>query len=182
MIAIIANRYQIEHELGTGGMGTVYRGVDIQLNQTVAIKQLKAELARPDLIERFQREGEALRDLNHPNIVKMLDMVEQDGLHYLVMEYVAGGDLQQLLKVGPIPIERCVQLALDLSDALTRTHKLNIIHRDLKPANVLIAEDDTLRLTDFGVALIGEKERVTNADAIVGTIDYLPPEVFKMVY
>jgi predicted ATPase len=92
------------------------------------------------------------------------------------MEYVTGGDLHDLLKAGQLPIERCLRLALDLADALTRAHKLDIIHRDLKPANVLLAEDGTLRLSDFGVARIGQKERVTATDMIVGTIDYLAPE------
>jgi predicted ATPase len=174
----IGNHYTLQDELGSGGMGTVYRGVDARNQQTVAIKQLKADVAQPENIERFQREGEALRDLNHPNIVKMLDMLEHEGQHYLVMEYVAGGDLSQLLKQGQIPLEEILKLSIDLADALTRAHKLSIIHRDLKPANVLIGDDGVLRLTDFGVAHVGSKDRVTDTDAIIGTLDYLPPEAF----
>lgn len=171
--------YQLEDELGAGGMGTVYRGIDTRTNAAVAIKQLKSGIATPETIERFQREGEALRELNHPNIVKMLDMFEHDERHYLVMDYVSGGDLSDLIEsTGKIDYEKCVDMAIDLADALTRAHRLNIIHRDLKPANVLIGDDGVLRLTDFGVAHVGSKERVTETDAIVGTIDYLPPEIF----
>jgi serine/threonine protein kinase/tetratricopeptide (TPR) repeat protein len=175
----IANRYDLEYELGAGGMGTVYRGLDTQSRQAVAIKRLKPEISHVDLIERFKREGEALRDLNHPNIVKMLDSVEHEGVHYLVMEHVAGGDLADLLRRGKLPIERCLKLALDLADALTRAHKLDIIHRDLKPANVLLAADGTLRLTDFGVAYHGQRQRVTDTGIIVGTVDYMSPETLN---
>jgi serine/threonine protein kinase len=176
MVQFIAQRYEILEELGKGGMGTVYRGLNTASKQVVAIKELNPLLTTTELIERFKREGEALRELNHPNIVKLLDTVEHDGAYYLVMEYVSGGDLHDLLKAGQLPIERCLRLALDLADALTRAHKLDIIHRDLKPANVLLAEDGTLRLSDFGVARIGQKERVTATDMIIGTIDYLAPE------
>jgi predicted ATPase len=175
---IIGNRYILQKEVGSGGMGTVYLGLDTLTHHQVAIKQLKSDVAQPEIIERFKREGEALRDLNHPNIVKMLDMFEHDGQYYLVMEYVTGGDLSDLLKQGQMSLEQILNLSIDLADALTRAHRLNIIHRDLKPANILLADDDTLRLTDFGVAHVGSKERVTETDAIIGTLDYLPPEAF----
>ena len=172
--------YQLQDELGKGGMGTVYKGVDTRTDTPVAIKHLHANLTDDAMIERFKREGEALRELNHPNIVKMLDAVQNDDDHYLIMEYVSGGDLSDLIESeGKLDYRRCVDMAIDLADALTRAHRLNIIHRDLKPANVLIADDGTLRLTDFGVAHIGSKKRVTDTDAIVGTIDYLPPEALK---
>lgn len=176
MSKLIGNRYRLKNELGAGGMGTVYLGTDTRNQQPVAIKRLRSDMVQPELIERFKREGEALRELNHPNIVKLLDTIEHEGVHYLVMEYVAGGDLSDLLKMGQLPIEKILKLSLDLADALTRAHKLDIIHRDLKPANVLIAEDNTLRLTDFGVARMGQRERVTATDVIVGTVDYLAPE------
>ncbi len=174
----IGGRYVIEEEIGVGGMGTVYRGQDTQTRTPVAVKMLKPEAIKQDnrLIERFQREGEALRTLNHPNMVKMLDVVEDNGNHYLIMEYVASGDLNQLLKREQLSISRVINIALDIADALTRAHRLDIVHRDLKPGNVLIADDGTPRLTDFGVAHIAQKERVTETNAIVGTIDYLPPE------
>jgi serine/threonine protein kinase/tetratricopeptide (TPR) repeat protein len=177
MTAVVGGRYQIEAQIGVGGMGTVFRGIDQHTHQPVAIKQLKPDLNQPEVIERFKREGEALRQLNHPNIVKILDAVEQDGQRYLIIEYMPGGDLRHLLKEKPLPVVRILQIALDLADALTRAHRLNIIHRDLKPANVLIAEDGTPRLTDFGIAHMGQKERVTEAGSILGTVDYVAPEV-----
>ena len=176
---IIAGRYELHDELGAGGMGTVYRGLDLITEQVVAIKQLKSQIAQPDTIERFKREGEALRSLNHPNIVKILNAVEDESHYYLIMEYISGGDLASLLKQGQMPIETVLKFSIDLADALTRAHKLNIIHRDLKPANVLIGEDHVLRLTDFGVAYVGSQQRITDTDAIIGTIDYLPPEAFN---
>jgi serine/threonine-protein kinase len=131
----------------------------------------------PDILERFVREGQALRQLNHPNIVGMVAAVEEEGRHYLVMEYVEGGSLQDLLAAqGPLPSTRAVEIALDLADALTRAHRLGIIHRDLKPANVLLAEDGTPRLTDFGIAHVADSPRLTETGILVGTVDYLSPE------
>jgi predicted ATPase len=176
---LIANRYEIQTEIGAGGMGTVYLGLDRQTGSKLAIKQLKAELIQPDMLERFKREGQALRELNHPNIVKLLDAVEADAQHYLIMEYVAGGDLGLLLKHGRLPYQRCLNIAIDLADALTRAHRLNIIHRDLKPANVLLSQDGTVCLTDFGVAHVMHQERVTQTNVIIGTLDYLAPEVLS---
>ncbi len=176
---ILIDRYQIERELGQGGMGVVYLASDLQTGAQVAVKHLKSEIATPALIERFQREGEALRDLNHPNIVKLLNTFENNGEYYLVMEFVSGGDLSDLTQTAKSDPQQILRYALDLADALTRAHKLNIIHRDLKPANILIAEDGTLRLTDFGIAQLGSKDRITETDAIIGTIDYLPPEAFN---
>src|SRR5262245_50616658 len=114
---LIANRYEIHDLLGTGGMGEVFRGLDTQTGQAVAIKRLKPEIVAsdPDLVRRFEREGEALRKLNHPNIVKMLAAVEEDGQHYLVMEYVGGGSLEDWLHDQPqMPVNRVLDIALDI--------------------------------------------------------------------
>lgn len=175
----IAGRFAIEKMIGYGGMGEVYKGTDTNFSQPVAIKLLKPEIVHedPNILERFEREGEALRRLNHPNIVKMLASVEENGKHYLVMEYVSGGSLQQLLREQPqLPVKRVLEISLDLADALTRAHRLKIIHRDLKPANVLLAEDGTPRLTDFGVARLDDRTRMTVTGSLVGTYAYLSPE------
>src|SRR5687768_13862499 len=141
--------YDLGEKLGEGGMGTVYRGVDRSTNIPVAIKVLKADATESDILARFIREGEALRQLNHPNIVKLLDTVQENGQYYLVMELVEGGSLADVIaRDEALPISRILSIALDLADALTRAHRLNIIHRDLKPANILIASDGTPRLTD----------------------------------
>jgi predicted ATPase len=179
-MTVIANRYQLQQEIGAGAMGAVFKGTDTQTGQPVAIKRLKPEIANAEIIERFRREGEALRDLNHSNIVKLLDTVEEAGYHYLVMEYVPGGDLRLMLtEKEQLSIEDSVNIALDLADALTRAHRLNIIHRDLKPANILIAEDSTPRLTDFGVAHFAAAQPVTETGVAIGTMGYLSPEVLQ---
>jgi serine/threonine protein kinase/tetratricopeptide (TPR) repeat protein len=176
---LIGNRYEIQEQIGAGGMGTVYRGVDTQTGAAVAIKALNTEAiaADPAMVERFTREAEALRQLNHPNIVKVLATVEENEKRYLVMEYVGGGSLYDLLKQQPqLPVQHVLEIALDLSDALTRAHRLKIIHRDIKPANVLLAEDGTPRLTDFGVAHQVDKSHITETGMMVGTLPYLSPE------
>jgi serine/threonine protein kinase/tetratricopeptide (TPR) repeat protein len=179
---LIGKRYRLDEKIGQGGMGLVYRGIDTKTHEVVAVKQLQASIIakEPDVLERFAREGEALRQLNHPNIVKHLAALEENGNSYLVMEFVSGGDLYRLLhNDSALSINRILQISLDLADALTRAHRLQIIHRDLKPANVLLADDGTPRLTDFGVAHIGTKERVTGTGTAVGTIDYISPESLK---
>lgn len=179
----IANRFVIADPdrdlLGRGGMGDVYRATDAQTGETVAVKALSPDVLTrdPDLLERFLREGEALRQLNHPNIVHMIAACEQDGGRYLVMEYVGGGSLETLLqKEGRLSPTRAVEIALDLADALTRAHRLGIIHRDLKPANVLLAPDGTPRLADFGIAHVAVGPQLTQTGILIGTVDYLSPE------
>jgi predicted ATPase len=180
---LVAGRFELGPRVGQGGMGTVFRGVDTHTGETVALKLLNPEsvLHDPGNLERFGREGEALRRLNHPNIVKVLATVKEGERHYLVMEWMGGGSLEDVLRSNrePVPIERVLRIALDLCDALTRSHRLDIIHRDLKPANVLIADDGTPRLTDFGVAHVVGLQSVTLPNAIVGTLDYLSPEVLR---
>jgi len=181
---MIANRFIINDPtrdlLGRGGMGEVYRATDTQTGELVAVKALNPEVVThtPDLVERFVREGEALRQLNHPNIVRMIAAVQEQGRHYLVVEYVSGGSLADVLAAqGRLPSSRVIELALDLADALTRAHRLGIIHRDLKPANVLLAQDGTPRLADFGIAHVESDQHLTQTGVLMGTVDYLSPEV-----
>jgi serine/threonine protein kinase/tetratricopeptide (TPR) repeat protein len=176
---LVAGRYQIAQLIGRGGMGDVYRGIDTQTGEQIAIKRLHESIVEdnPDIVDRFRREGEALRKLDHPNIVKLLVTVEENGRHYLVMEYVGGGSLRDLIdEHARLPLEAVLNIALDLADALTRAHRLNIIHRDIKPDNVLLAEDGTPRLTDFGVAHLGDRTRLTQTGSVIGTYAYLSPE------
>ncbi|HVO72143.1 MAG TPA: serine/threonine-protein kinase, partial [Aggregatilineaceae bacterium] len=179
---VVRGRYRLDEVLGEGGMGTVYRGLDTHTGETIAIKLLKDDAVNlnTQLVERFNREAEALRQLNHPNIVKVITSLQDDNKRYIVMEYVGGGSLQDLLRRdGKLPLERVLTIGLELADALTRTHHLKIIHRDLKPANVLLAEDNSVRLTDFGIAQFAAKERVTKSGMIIGTPDYLCPEALQ---
>lgn len=174
------NRYTITARLGKGAMGTVYRATDAQTGQDAALKIIASDLALdPAMLERFKREGEALQKLKHPNIVGFQDAFEHDEQYVIVMEYVPGGSLYELIKAGPLPIERASQIALDLCDALIRAHRLNIIHRDIKPENVLIAEDGTPKLADFGVARLSEGTRMTRTGTKVGTPYYMAPEAWK---
>ena len=192
----VANRFEISDLekglLGRGGMGDVYRGTDTQTGEAVAIKALKPEVVvnNPDIVARFIREGEALRQLNHPNIVKMVCAVSPATAgetakgsaagaapHYLVMEYVAGKSVRDLLEEqGALPVGHALDIAIGLADALTHAHQQGIIHRDLKPANVLLTETGPPRLTDFGVAQVAGHIGLTDTGTRIGTVNYFSPE------
>ncbi len=176
-------RFVQESLLAVGSHGTVYLGQDTSTGQLVVIKQLKSELIarQPEMVSRFIREGEALRQLNHPNIVTMLAAEERDGAHLIIMEYVPGGSLRDLLDTaGQLPLQRVLDIGLELADALTRAHHLGIIHRDIKPANVLLAADGTPRLTDFGIAHLSQREtRLTQAGSFMGSPVYMSPEACR---
>jgi NarL family two-component system response regulator LiaR len=176
---VVANRFELGYLIGEGGVGRVYKGTDSQTGEPVAIKVLRPEilLEAPDLVERFRREGEALRELNHPNIVKVLAAFEEAGQSYIVMEYVPGGSLADLLRDQPqLPLERALGIGLEVADALARAHHLDIIHRDIKPGNILLAQDGTPRLTDFGLAHLGSYPPITQVGNVIGTFQYLSPE------
>ncbi|MEM6281320.1 MAG: serine/threonine-protein kinase, partial [Chloroflexota bacterium] len=175
----VGQYYALGRVIGQGGMGKVHIGMDMRTRQRVAIKAIKQDVfsTDPNMAERFQREADALRKLNHPNIVKMFDWIEEGDDTYIVLEYVGGGDLRKLLqKEEDLPVGRVLEIALDLCDALARAHRLNIIHRDIKPANVLLADDDTPRLTDFGIAKMTDRTAVTETGSLVGTYAYISPE------
>jgi hypothetical protein len=180
---LINRRYLQESLIARGGMGEVYLGLDTETGQQVAIKRLRPELAahKPEAVQRLVREGEILRQLNHPNIVKVLATVEKDGQPIIVMEYVSGGSLRDLLEQQPqLPLERALDIALELADALARAHHLHIIHRDIKPGNILLAADGAPRLVDFGVAYLGQEiTRLTQEGTIVGTSTYMSPEAWR---
>jgi WD40 repeat protein/DNA-binding SARP family transcriptional activator len=167
--------------IARGGMAQVYQGTDIRNGEPVAIKVLRPDLVagQPELVARFAQESEALRQLDHPNIVKLLAATEEDGQHYLVMEYVSGSLRDLLGRQGALPVGRVLDIALDLADALTRAHRLGIVHRDLKPGNVLLAEDGTPRLTDFGLARLADARDLTQTGSLLGTTDYLSPEACR---
>jgi tetratricopeptide (TPR) repeat protein len=175
---VIANRFELREFLAQGGMGVVYRGYDRDTREVVAIKVLQPALIaeHPEIVDRFVREGEILRRLNHPNIVKMTAAVVHEGQHYLVLEFVAGGSLRELLRrERRLPLQCALSILLELCDALARAHHLSTLHRDIKPENVLLAPDGTPRLTDFGLALSGD-QRITRDHVILGTVAYLSPE------
>jgi predicted ATPase len=171
--------YELLTEIGSGGMGTVYAAVDRRTGERVAVKHLRADIANSDAVDRFRREGNLLRRLNHPNIVQLRDVCQREAQQYLVMEYVDGGSLRQMLDRSPrLSVHQALSLSIEIADALTRAHHLGIVHRDIKPANVLLAADGTPRLADFGIARTAEAG-ITATGAIVGTLDYLSPEVLR---
>ncbi len=176
---LIAGRYSLGEEIGRGAMGVVYLGKDQQTGQNVAIKTLQKTqtISQPRALARFLREGDALRRLNHPNIVQLLATDERDGQNYLIMEYLPGGDLRHRLNQGEkFTIPQIITLCLDLADALTRAHRLDILHRDIKPGNILIDENGAARLTDFGIARLGGATDLTDDGVVLGTLVYISPE------
>ncbi len=180
---IIAKRFKIAdlktQLLGQSGMSRVYRGIDLETCQAVIIKRLKPGLVAedPTLVDRLIREGEALRQLDHPNIVKMVAAVEEKGQHYLVMEYVPGLSLRDRLnEKGVFAVKPTIEIGIDLADALSHAHHQGIIHRDLKPSNILLSDTDVPYLTDFGVAYVSGCTRLTETGMRVGTVNYFSPE------
>jgi serine/threonine protein kinase len=178
-IELDAERFELLELVAEGGMGEVYCGLDHQTGQRVAIKRLKAGTGpvHAELLARFTREAEILRRLDHPNIVKMLAVMEGAEQHSIVMEYVAGGSLRRELRQRPVlaPVEALL-LTLEIADALSGAHRLRVIHRDVKPENVLIALDGSVKLADFGLARIGDRS-FTAPGTVLGTVAYLSPEV-----
>tara|TARA_R110000782_G_scaffold160247_1_gene252287 strand:+ start:2197 stop:5043 length:2847 start_codon:yes stop_codon:yes gene_type:complete len=145
--------YQIDRELGRGGMGVVYLATDERLGRRVAIKALPEHLATdPDRLARFQREARVLASLNHPNIAGIHGLEESDGNHYLVLEFVEGESLDTVLQRGPLPIDEAIETAVAIARGLEAAHEKGIVHRDLKPANIIITPDGTPKLLDFGLA------------------------------
>jgi DNA-binding NarL/FixJ family response regulator len=178
-LRVIGKRYEIGKVIGSGTTGMVYLGRDIQTGQSVAIKELHKDIltGSPELVERFRREGEALQRLAHPNIVKIYMMIEENDHHFMIMEYVPGGSLAGLLqKTGQLPVSQTVDIGLELADALARAHHMGILHRDIKPANILLSEDGTPRLTDFGLARLDNSPSITSSGSLIGTPYYLSPE------
>lgn len=177
---MLRDRYQVEGPTGEGGMAHVFRGVDRSNNTQVAIKRLMVELANdPTFVERFNREGESLRILNHPNIVRFIDLFAEDNYQYIVMEYVRGGNLSQLMhrEGRGLSLRTVLQIMTGLADALSHAHSCNIVHRDIKPGNVLLTPDLTPRLADFGIARILTKAGLTNPGVLLGTLTYMSPEI-----
>ena len=144
--------YQIQVVLGAGGMGEVYKAKDTRLNRTVAIKVLPRLLSeRADLRQRFEREARAIASLNHPNICAIHDVGRQDGIDFLVMEYLEGETLSKRLKKGPLPTEQLLRTAIEIATALDQAHRHGVIHRDLKPGNIMLTKTGA-KLLDFGLA------------------------------
>jgi len=175
---LLGNRYEILEHLGGGGMAIVYKGRDTFLNRLVTIKVLRPEFTcDEDFVKRFRREAQAIASLSHPNIVSIYDVGQEDEVHYLVMEYVEGDNLKNLIRgQGALAPERAIQIARQISEALQHAHENNIVHRDVKPQNILITRGGRAKLTDFGIAREATTATLTQTDTIVGSVHYLSPE------
>ena len=159
-------------------MANVYLAQDTILDRKVAIKVLRGDLANDDkFIRRFQREALSASSLSHPNIVEMYDVGEDNGSHYIVMEYIDGKTVKQLLKKrGNLTVSEAVDIMLQLTDGISHAHDSYIIHRDLKPQNIMIQEDGKIKITDFGIAMALNSTQLTQTNSVMGSVHYLPPE------
>ncbi len=174
----INDRYEIIKSIGEGGMANVYLAIDVILDRKVAIKILRGDLANDEkFIRRFQREALSASSLSHPNIVEMYDVGEDNGNYYIVMEYVEGRTLKQLLKKrGHLTVGEAVDIMLQLTDGMIHAHDSYIIHRDLKPQNIMIQENGQIKITDFGIAMALNSTQLTQTNSVMGSVHYLPPE------
>lgn len=174
----INDRYEIVKSIGEGGMANVYLANDVILDRQVAIKILRGDLANDEkFIRRFQREALAASSLSHPNIVEMYDVGEDSGNYYIVMEYVEGKTLKQLLKKrGNLTVSEAIDIMLQLTDGMSQAHDSYIIHRDLKPQNIMIQDDGQIKITDFGIAMALNSTQLTQTNSVMGSVHYLPPE------
>ncbi|MBK6405160.1 MAG: serine/threonine protein kinase [Holophagales bacterium] len=171
-------KYLIEAELGRGGMGVVYRAHQPSLDRTVAIKLLSSDLiGDPDGVKRFRLEAKSVARLNHPNITQVYDIEEEENLIYLVMEYVDGESLDGLITKSVLTESRCLKIVADIADALHFAHEKGIVHRDVKPANVLMTSDGRVKVADFGLAYLIDREGgTTRTGFLVGSPNYMSPE------
>ena len=174
----INERYEIIKSIGEGGMANVYLAEDTILDRKVAIKVLRGDLENNDkFIRRFQREAKSVSDLSHPNVVEVYDVGEEDGQHYIVMEYIDGRTLKQLVnKRGALTVAEVVDIMTQLTDGLSAAHDAYIIHRDIKPQNIMILDDGLIKITDFGIAMTLNATQLTQTNSVMGSVHYLPPE------
>src|SRR5277367_574509 len=186
--------YEIQSPIGAGGMGEVYRAKDTRLDRTVAVKILPSHLAdNSEARQRFDREARAISSLNHPNICTLHDVGHQDGIDYLVMEFLEGETLADRLRKGPLPTEQVLKYGIEICEGLERAHKSGVVHRDLKPGNVMLTKTGA-KLMDFGLAKAAVaslsatsgltatlttrlgSSPLTAQGTVVGTFQYMAPE------
>ena len=175
---LIADRYQLEEPLGVGGMAQVYRGNDLLLNRAVTVKILKQEFSGDEeFILNFNHEAKSAASINHPNVVSVYDVGEENGLHYIVMEYIDGIDVQELIdKNGPIAWQYAVDIYLQVGMAIENAHQHNLIHRDIKPKNVLLTREGKIKVTDFGIAIAMNSSTINLTTTNMGSVHYFSPE------
>jgi serine/threonine protein kinase len=180
-IEVLGNRYLLHSRIGSGGMATIYRARDLQIDRDVAVKVLREVYSTdPKFVTRFQREARAASALQHPNIVQVYDYGRTDGKYYIVMELIEGTDLRSYLcSRGVLNVDRAIIIAHDIALGLGAAHRRGIVHRDVKPQNVLIGIDGSIKLTDFGIVSLykdANAERLTTSGMTLGTVQYFAPE------
>lgn len=177
---IIAGKYRLIKELGRGGMGVVYKAEDVKLKRSVALKFLPQDLTRdPEARERFIHEAQAASQLDHSNIYTIHEIDEDAGQMYIAMACYQGESIKEKLKRGPVSLAEAVDIALQTAKGLAKAHEKGIVHRDVKPANILITEDGSVKIVDFGLAKLSEQTQITRSGTTLGTVAYMSPEQAK---
>jgi len=173
-----AGRFQIIEELGHGGMGRVYRALDKEVNEEVALKLIRPEIAAErKTLDRFRNELKTARRVSHRNIGRMYELMEAKGTHFITMEYVPGGDLKSAIhRFGRLPVGKSLSIARQVAEGLAEAHRLGVVHRDLKPGNIMIDREGNARILDFGIARSLEEKGITGAGVMIGTPEYMSPE------
>ncbi|MGM7701122.1 Stk1 family PASTA domain-containing Ser/Thr kinase [Pseudalkalibacillus sp. Hm43] len=174
----ISDRYKILEIIGDGGMAVVYKAEDLILDRIVAVKVLRSEYSTDeDFIRRFRREAESATSLNHPNVVNIVDVGEEEQIYFIVMEYVEGQTLKQIIRDrGPLSPERSIEIMKQISSAIAHAHDHHIVHRDIKPHNILIDKKGNAKVTDFGIALAATSATITHTNSVLGSVHYFSPE------
>jgi serine/threonine protein kinase len=173
-----AGRYQIIEELGKGGMGRVYKALDTEIKEKIALKLLKPEIGiDEEVIERFRNELKLARKISQKNVCRMYDLNRDEGVYYITMEYIAGEDLKRLIrKVGQMSAGKTISIAKQVCEGLAEAHSLGIVHRDLKPQNIMVDEDGNAKIMDFGIARSISAKGITREGVMIGTPEYMSPE------
>ena len=176
--AVLAERYEILERLGQGGMGTVYKAHDLELDRTIAIKILRRDVvSSPTAIRRLKQETLLARQIAHRNVVRVFDLGVAEGRRFITMEFIEGESLRTvLLRRGRLPPQEAVAIMAQVCEGLHAAHIEDVIHRDLKPANIIISKDGRVRIVDFGLARTFEDTGITRTGIVLGTPDYMSPE------
>lgn len=175
---VLGNRYNLIEKIGEGGMALVYKAKDQLLNRFVAVKILRPEFtADEEFIKKFKRESLAAASLSHPNVVGIYDVGDQEGIYYIVMEYVNGKTLKEYIKeIGKLNYREALNITNQIANALDHAHKNGVIHRDIKPHNILVTEDKMIKVTDFGIARASNSSTIANTGSVMGSVHYFSPE------